>query len=131
MNMSTKHNAQVRIQTSFHRFTDIGQIFYDKYIFNNNNKIFHVEIWIHDFLGPTIKFHYFPGLEIKFFNSMTFQVFNGQYEPCTMDQWSPVKSPAGHILGCASRKTENDGHELLEFCQSEKFISRIIKLVDF
>ena len=33
-------------------------------------------------LGPTIKFHNFPGLERKFLNSMTFQVFHDLYEPC-------------------------------------------------
>jgi len=27
--------AQARIHTGFHRFTEIGQIFNDKYIFNN------------------------------------------------------------------------------------------------
>ena len=29
-----------------------------------------------------IKFHDFPGLEMKFLNSMTFQVFHDLYEPC-------------------------------------------------
>ena len=28
-------NKQARIHTGFHRFTEIGQIFHNKYIFNN------------------------------------------------------------------------------------------------
>ena len=36
--------GQARIQTGFHRFTEIGRIFNDKYIFNNK-KAFQVEIW--------------------------------------------------------------------------------------
>ena len=36
----------------------------------------------HDFQGPSIKFHDFPGLEMKFLNSLTFQVFHDLYEPC-------------------------------------------------
>ena len=43
---------------------------------SNRTSIFHV------FQGPTIKFHDFPGLEMKFLNSMTFQVFHDLYEPC-------------------------------------------------
>ena len=37
----------------------------------------------HDFQGPTItcKFNDFPGLEIQFINSMTFQVLHDLYEP--------------------------------------------------
>ena len=30
------HNDQARIHTSFQRFTEIGQIFHNKYIFNQN-----------------------------------------------------------------------------------------------
>ena len=38
----------------------------------------------HDFQGPTIKSHDFPSLEMKFINSMTFQVFHDLYEPCAI-----------------------------------------------
>ena len=30
---------QARIHTGFHRFTEIDQIFHNKYIFNNNKKL--------------------------------------------------------------------------------------------
>ena len=36
--------VQVLIHTGFHRFTEIGQIFYNKHTFNNN-KTSQVEIW--------------------------------------------------------------------------------------
>ena len=37
---------QARIHTGFHRFTEIGQVFHNKHIFNNNNsRNFQVEIW--------------------------------------------------------------------------------------
>ena len=40
----TEDNQQVGIHTSFHPFTEIGQIFHNKYVFNNN-RTFQVEIW--------------------------------------------------------------------------------------
>ena len=39
-----KREVQARIQTGFHRFTEIGQIFHNKHIFNNNSSTFQVEI---------------------------------------------------------------------------------------
>ena len=42
----------------------------------------HKTLIFHDFQGPTIKFHDFPGLENEILNSMTFQVFHDLYEPC-------------------------------------------------
>ena len=36
--------GQARIHTGFHRFTEIGRIFHNKYIFSNKNA-FQVEIW--------------------------------------------------------------------------------------
>ena len=36
---------QAWIHTGFHRFTEIGQIFHNKHIFNNNSRTFQVEIW--------------------------------------------------------------------------------------
>ena len=35
-----KREVQARIQTGFHRFTEIGQIFHNKHIFNNNSTTF-------------------------------------------------------------------------------------------
>ena len=45
----------------------------------------------HDFPGPGPKFHDFPGLESKLSNSMTFQVFQDQYEPCVCSCLSRIK----------------------------------------
>ena len=46
----------------------------------------------HDFQGPPIKFHDFPGLENEFINPTTFQVFHDLYEPCL--SWSlPLFAP--------------------------------------
>ena len=36
--------SQARIHTGFHRFTEIGQVFHNKYIFNNSCRAFQIEI---------------------------------------------------------------------------------------
>ena len=56
--------SQARIQTGFHRFTEIGQIFHKKRIFNNNSSTFQVEIrkWS---TGTNVFFFQFPGIRQK------------------------------------------------------------------
>ena len=50
------------------------------------NNLSNKTLIFHDFQGPTIKFHDFPDLELKFLNSMTFQVFHDCANPISKGQ---------------------------------------------
>ena len=54
--MTTKHHAQVRIHTGFHRSKHIGQISHDKYIFNNYNKTTHTQTYGHPLLSAVLTY---------------------------------------------------------------------------
>ena len=54
---------QARIHTGFHRFTEIGQVFHNKHIFNNNSRTFQVEIW--KMVWTNVFFFQFPGSRQK------------------------------------------------------------------
>ena len=54
---------QARIHTCFHRFTEIGQVFHNKYIFNNSCRTFQVEIW--KMVWTNVFFFQFPGIRQK------------------------------------------------------------------
>ena len=56
-------NNQARIHTGFHRFTEIGQVFHNKHIFNNNSRTFQVEIW--KMVCTNVFFYQFPGSRQK------------------------------------------------------------------
>ena len=45
LKLKTSQVSQAQIHTGFHRFTEIGQVCHNKYIFNNNRRTFQVEIW--------------------------------------------------------------------------------------
>ena len=51
---------QARIHTGFHRFTEIGQIFHKKHVFNNNSRTFQVEI-----RKMVYRYKCFPGVRPK------------------------------------------------------------------
>ena len=57
------HHNQARIHTGFHRFTEIGQVFHNKHIFNNNSRTFQVEIW--KMVCTNVFFFQFPGSRQK------------------------------------------------------------------
>ena len=54
---------QARIHTGFHRLTEIGQVFHNKHIFNNNSRTFQVEIW--KMVCTNVFFSQFTGIRQK------------------------------------------------------------------
>ena len=56
-------SSQARIHTGFHRFTEIGQVFHNKHIFNNNSRTFQVEIW--KMVCTNVFFFQFTGIRQK------------------------------------------------------------------
>ena len=58
----------MRVHTSFHPFTEIGQIFHDKYVFNNN-RTFQVEIW--KMVWTNVLFFQFLSIRCSLNNSET------------------------------------------------------------
>ena len=73
-----------------------------------------------DFQGPTIKYHNYPGLDMKFLNSMTFQVFHDLYEP-----WFVLhKSKSGALLTSKNRQFPKPASILSSSvqCRGETFV---------
>ena len=63
LKLKTSQVSQARIHTGFHRFTEIGQVFHNKYIFNNNRRTFQVEIW--KMVCTNVFFFQFTGIRKK------------------------------------------------------------------
>ena len=63
LKLKTSQVSQARIHTGFHRFTEIGQVFHNKYIFNNSCRTFQVEIW--KMVWTNVFFFQFTGIRQK------------------------------------------------------------------